>query len=129
MSSAPRETGDIQDQLAKIHTGMDVVDADGEQIGKVADLRMGDPDAIDVGNQDPTAMSGEGIAMAMGVRREPNVPPGLVGRLLRAGYIKIDDKRHFRPDHHYYALTEEIATIEADTIRLSKTRSELIPSL
>ena len=128
-SSSAGDARSIQDRFAQIRLGMDVEDVAGEHVGKVADLRVGDPDAIDVGEPDPLALSGEGFALAMGAHREPNVAPGLVGRLLQAGYIKIDDKRHFRRDHHYYALTDEIASVEADKVRLGKPYSELITSL
>jgi hypothetical protein len=114
--------------MVSIRLGMEVEDATGERIGTVGDVLIGDPDAIDVGDHE-SVTPGEGFALAMGAHREPNVPAGLVGRLLRAGYIKIDDKRHFRPDHHYYALADEIASAEANTVRLNKACGELIASL
>jgi len=45
--------------------------------------------------------------------------------LLKEGYIKIDDDRRFHRDNHYYATIDEIASVEAGTIRLSKARDEL----
>jgi hypothetical protein len=119
----------IQERMARVQVGMEVEDAAGERIGKIADIRIGDPDAIDVGGQAPGSPLNEGFALAIGAHREPNVPAGLVERLLRAGYIKIDDKRHFRPDHHYYAMADEIVSVEADMVRLGKACRELIASL
>jgi hypothetical protein len=131
MSSTPMSgsggPGDIQERMSRIRIGMDVEDSTGELIGKVGDLRNGDPDAVDIGGRDSATMVGEGFALAMGAHREPNVPPGLVNRLLRAGYIKIDDKRRLRTDHHYYALADDIVSVEADTVRLGKASTELIP--
>ena len=131
MSSAPSAggTGAPPEWFGQIRLGMEVLDVTGEHVGNVADLRPGDPDAIDVGENDPLALPGEGFALAMGAHREPNVPQGLVGRLLRAGYIKVDDKRHFRRDHHYYALADEIDSVEADTVRLTKACRDLITSM
>ena len=54
--------------------------------------------------------------------------PQLVGRLLLIGYIKVNDKRRFRPDHHFYATADEIVSVEDDTVRLGKLRDELIKS-
>jgi hypothetical protein len=105
---------------------MEVEDAAGERIGKVTDIRMGDPYATDVEAQEVATLPGEGFAMAMGAHREPNVASWLVGRLLRTGYIKIDDKRHFRRDHHYYATADEIVSVEANTVRLGKVCDELV---
>jgi hypothetical protein len=132
MSSTPLPgTGDGEktpELITRIRLGMEVEDAAGERIGKVADILLGDPDAIDFGDREPVT-SGEGLALALGVHREPNVAPGLVGRLLRAGYIKVDDKRHFRRDHHYYATADQVVSVESNTVRLSTASRELITSL
>jgi len=117
-----------QAMIAQITEGMDVVDTSGEHIGKVTDLRVGDPDGIDVGGGEARNAS-EGIAMAFGGHREPNVPQPLVGRILRQGYIKIDDKRHLRKDHHHYATAEQIASVDGKTVRLAVAVGDLIPSL
>ena len=132
MSSMPSSSAgggqSIYQQIAQIRVGMEVEDAAGAHVGKVTDLRIGDPDAIDVGMAD-AGIPGEGFALAMGAQREPNVPRGLVSRLLRIGYIKIDDKRHFRQDRHYYATADEIASIDGDTVRLGKAIEGLIVGL
>src|SRR5215211_3839727 len=79
--------------IAQVRVGMEVHDSLGEHIGKVTDIRLGDPDAIDIGRGD-ASMPGEGFAVAS----------GLVGRMLLNGSIKVDDKRRLRADHHYYAM-------------------------
>src|SRR3954447_20524259 len=110
MSSDPTTSsgqgGTPHEMMKRIREGMDVFDSAGEHIGTVGDLRIGDPDAIDV--HGPGRLPGEGLARARGPPPEPNVPAGLVGRLLRTGYIKIDDKRHARRDHHFYATADQI---------------------
>jgi len=124
----PEEPGASRQRIFQVKNGMDVVDAAGEHIGKVTSVRVGDPDAIDIGTGD-RGLPGEGFALAMGAHREPNVPPPLVSRLLREGYIKIDDKRRLRRDHHYYALADQIESVNDQSVHLSRTWSELIPAL
>jgi hypothetical protein len=101
---------------------MDVEDVAGEHVGKVTFIRLGDPTAIDVDLGDAST-PGEALA---GEPREPNVVPGLARRLLMNGYIKIDDIRRLRRDHHFYAMAEDVAAVDADTVRLSKPVHELL---
>jgi len=122
------EPGAIRQRILQVKDGMDVIDSAGEHIGKVTGIRVGDPNAIDVESYDP-GIPGEGFALAMGAHREPNVPRSLVPRLLREGYIKIDDKRRFRRDHHYYALADQIESVDDQSVHLARTWSELIPAL
>ena len=122
------EPDSIQSRITRIQDGMDVLDAAGEHIGKVAGIQIGDPAAIDVESVE-YRMPGEAFALAMGAHSEPIVPPPVVGRLLREGYIKIDDKRHFRRDHHYYATADQIASVEANTVRLASVCNELISAI
>ena len=114
--------------ILRIKEGMDVVDASGEHVGKVTDLRVGDPDATDAGGGE-ARNAAEGLAMAFGGHREPNVPQPLVGRMIGQGYIKIDAKRHFRKDHHHYATAEQIAAVDGTTVRLAVSGGDLIPAL
>ena len=125
-SSGTGDAGSNQERMVLIREGMDVEDASGELIGKVTDIRMGDPYATAGEVQEPATRPVAGFAVAMGADGEPNVASWLAGRLRRTGYIKIDDKRHFRRDHHYYASADEIVSVEADTVRLSKVCDELI---
>lgn len=70
----------------------------------------------------------EEIAQSLGAHPQPNVPPELIARLLLIGYIKVKDQRRFRPDHHFYAMADEIVSVEDGTVRLGKLRDELIKS-
>jgi len=111
--------------MGQIKPGMNVEDASGERIGEVTDIRLGDPESIDVRSQGP-GMPSDRYATLMGVDAEPQVPQGLADRMLRLGYIKIDNKRHFRRDNHYYATAEDIESVESDTVHLSKPWDQLI---
>jgi hypothetical protein len=118
-----QSTDALQVNLMRIQLGMEVEDSNGETIGKVADVRNGDPEAAEV---EQTREPGQEFIEAFGAIPEPNVPPALVPRLLREGYIKIDDKRHFRRDHHYYALAANIAEVDATRVKLNSAGDELI---
>jgi hypothetical protein len=122
----PSEVAAIRDQLARVQTGMEVKDADGAQVGRVEYAQIGDPGAVEPGGFDN--VPGEEIANSLGAHPEPNVSPELATRLLLIGYIKVKDKRRFRPDHHYYAMADEIVSVEDDTVRLGNLRAELIKS-
>jgi hypothetical protein len=130
MSDSPRRvTGDPRvnrERLAQIQWGMQVEDAEGVQIGHVAYVRIGDPSA-DTRDRS-VGFPGEGMAMALGARPEPHVATEMVSRLLQFGYIKVDDTRRFRPDHHFYAMASEIVSVDGKTVRLSKACDELIKS-
>jgi len=108
--------------LAQIREGMDVEDSAGEHVGKVTFIRLGDPNALEVDLGDGST-PGEEYA---GGPQEPNVEPALIRRLLMIGYIKIDDARRLRRDHHYYAVADDVAAIDADIVRLNKPASGLM---
>ena len=108
--------------ITQVREGMDVEDSAGEHVGTVTFIRLGDPTAIEVDLGDASTPGEE----FRGGPQEPNVAPGLVRRLLMSGYIKIDDIRRLRRDHHYYAMAEDVAAIDANTVRLSKPVGELL---
>jgi hypothetical protein len=122
----PSEAAAIRDRLVRVQSGMEVKDAAGAQIGRVAYVEIGDPGAVEPGGLD--ILPGDEIAQSLGAHPEPHVPPELVARLLLIGYIKVKDQRRFRPDHHYYAMADEIVSVEDDTVQLGKLRDELIKS-
>jgi hypothetical protein len=105
---------------------MAVVDAAGETIGQVASIKLGDPEALTVDAGDAGDRLGDAVVLALGGHREPDVPADLAERLLRPGYIKIDEKRPLRPDHHYYATADEIAAVVGESVRLTKYREQLV---
>ena len=111
--------------IEQVQIGMEVHDSAGEHIGKLTYYRIGDPLAIEIEPMTDRPV-GEQFAVAMGGHREPNVPPPLVKRFLMAGYIKVDDKRRLKRDHHYYALADQIASVEGDVVKLTLAIDELI---
>ena len=110
----------------RVQSGMEVKDAAGAQIGRVAYVEIGDPGAVEPGGFDN--LPAEEIAKSLGAHPEPHVPPELAVRLLLIGYIKVNDQRRFRPDPHYYVMADEIVSVQDGTVRLGKLREELIKS-
>jgi hypothetical protein len=120
---APMESPDTQ-ILEQVHQGMNVVDAAGDDLGKVDYVKMGDPKAVTVDSIPP----GEGglmedVAEAFGAEDEPKVGPTIRARLLRFGYFKIDGKGWIDTDR--YVPSDKIADVSGDTVRLSVTKDGL----
>jgi uncharacterized membrane protein len=125
----PASIGDqetAEDRLERVRDGMAVVDAAGETVGTVTDVKFGDPEPATVGPAEGGNPLGDAFALALGAHREPDVPAVLAERLLRGGYIKIDDEQPLRPHHHYYASAGEIAAVIGRSVRLTRRRHELI---
>lgn len=139
-STAPHEENM---PIGQVQTGMKVVDAAGNDIGKVDDLKMGDPQAAtDLGEypdqtkwglgifglgpssssppaaaEDPDAVAGPGIYPG-----EPHVPFPAAARLLREGYLKINGGL-FHGD--YYAAASTIRGVSNDTVQLAVAKDQL----
>jgi len=116
---------DASAPIALVRQGMRVVDADGEEIGKVAYVKMGDPQAVTLAGQEPT---GEGLfdtlAELAGSEGEPKVPSPAREQLLRTGFIRIDAKGFFASDR--YASADAIASVTAGTVVLKIAKNDLI---
>lgn len=110
--------------MERLRDGMNVVDADGVEVGTIGMIRFGDPAATPV-NYEPSDVAGSVFATDL-VRSEPRVSEPLRGSLLQLGYVRVDEKLHLRRDHHYYVMPQQIVAIEDDTISLGLSKSELI---
>ena len=109
-----------------VREGMTVVDSAGEKVGKVQDLKMGDPGATtEAGNELPDGGFLGDIAEAFsGDEREPDVPGPMRAQLLRTGYIKIDSPGFlFETDR--YVPADQIDSVTGDTVRLRATKDML----
>lgn len=130
--------------IGAVRKGMTVVDASGKDIGHVDTVKMSDPEAETTEGQRPeegtgpavvTPMAGVGgsgsqvpaggtlAGVAGGGRTEPDLPPSLAERLLLSGYLKVDSKGLFKRD--VYVAADQIAGVDADTVRLTITGDEL----
>ena len=102
--------------IALVTPGRLVVDPAGEEVGRVTQVAMGDPNAVTV--QEPPGDPG-----VLGDRlphpghgEEPDVPPDVAARLLRAGYLKVDRRGLFKSD--CYVGADQIAEVRQDTVEL-----------
>jgi hypothetical protein len=106
------------ERMARIRQEMEVEDASGERFGKVTDVRIDAPGAIETG-----------FSPVLGAHQAPNLPEELIGRLQQAGYIKKDETRYFRRDFRYFATPDEIVSVDSTTVRLGKRCRDLITSI
>lgn len=143
--------GDIStsETLDNVQTGFKVIDANGDEIGKVRDLKAGDTSAATVdeasestGDTGVFAIpggtgtggagnlgAGGGIPAVVGVngdgdRGEPNVAEPAYTRLTRTGFIRIDSSGWFSSDR--YAGADQIDRVDGETIYLRVGKDDLI---
>jgi hypothetical protein len=111
--------------LARVQEGMRVVDAMGEDLGKVEYLQMGDPEAVTTeGNEHrPDDLVGRVVERAFPEESEPDVPEPLRSELQRTGYLKIGG--HGIGGKARYVSTERVSAVTGDTIRLSVRKGDL----
>ena len=121
MTSDTVESGPI----AQVREGMTVVDAAGDQIGKVEFVKMGDPAAMTIVGEESGGGGGllDTGGSLSGGGGDPDLPEAFRNELVRVGFIKIDGKGWFGRDH--YASAEQIAGVSGDTVRLSVAKDAL----
>jgi len=106
--------------IERVQEGMRVIDANGDDIGRVEQLKMGDPEALTTAGNEPTVSAG--YPPFSGDADEPQVPEPIRSDLLRVGYVKVDGPDLFDTDH--YLRADAIERVEADKVylRLPKDR-------
>jgi len=109
--------------LEQVQVGMSVIDARGEELGRVEFIRAPDPKAAAF--QERVASIHGLISLGVGsiVGVEPKVPPEMALKLFRQGYLKIEAP-HFWAEN-YYAAADAIARVEGRTVYLSLDRQGL----
>jgi hypothetical protein len=110
--------------IAQVTSGMRVIDLGGEEVGTVAAVRIGDPNAV-TAQAPPT---GTGVLSDRVPHTEegdePDVPPDIAARLLRAGYLKVDSAGLFARD--LYVEADQIAEVNQDVVELAVDKTGLI---
>src|SRR5438105_2826552 len=103
--------------MARVQEGMRVVDAAGEDVGKVEYLQMGDPQAVTAeGNEHrPADLVGAVVERALPEESEPEVPDPLRTELQRTGYIKIGGRGI--GSKAQYVSSERVSAVSDDTVR------------
>jgi hypothetical protein len=122
------DTTSSNELLGRIREGMSVVDANGDDIGKVDEIRMGDPAAATVEGQemDRNSTIVDDAATAFGAREDgPDVPEPFRSELMREGYIRVDGKGWIDTDR--YLRSADIADVVDNTVRL-RVAKEALPS-
>jgi hypothetical protein len=111
--------------LSRVHEGMHVRDAAGQDVGEVEIVKMGDTAATTTeGNDDQRPSALEYVAESLGAEREPDVPEPLRSRLVRSGFIKVDGPGLLERDR--YVPSEYVRAVDEDTVRLSVRKDDLI---
>lgn len=132
--------------LAQVREGMKVLDAAGDEIGKVDYVKAGDPQAATTAGQETlgdrgvvaAVGSGSGASGGSGVGGvttgalgipgvggdEPDVDEPFRSELLRTGFIKVDGKGWFDKDR--YLTPDQIASVSGDSVTLSRRKDDLI---
>lgn len=110
--------------IAEITPGMRVVDANGDDVGTVDMVTLGDPNAVTV--QPPGGGAGAGGSLAdlvsAAALSEPDVPADAAAHLQRTGYLKVDAGA----DSTLYVEAGQISDID-DVVRLTVPLAELTP--
>lgn len=94
--------------MERVRTGMRVVDTDGEVVGRVHDMAMGEPDAV--------------VPDANLADASP-VPPEHRSRLLRTGYIEVTPGLF---KHNLFAGADEIADVDDDGVHLAIPAARMV---
>ncbi len=110
--------------INQVQEGMRVVDVNGEELGKVERVKMGNPDAATVS---PASWNDPGLIAAFLGASEPDVPEALAGRLMRFGFIKIDGKGWIDTDR--YVTADQIGRVSRDTVTLTVDKERVLTEM
>lgn len=104
--------------IEQVREGMHVVASNGKKVGKVKDLKMGDPGAVTADGQTDPETGGlvdTGIAAFAATSK---LPHHTAERLLRIGYVEVD-KSGLLTGHTYFAA-DELDRVEDDKLWLKE---------
>jgi hypothetical protein len=121
----------LNELLSRIREGMSVVDSSGDELGKVAFVKMADPnEPDDVAGTDETRGglfdffgrddNGDGLLDILDTGDEPET---IENRRRRRGFVRVDTSGFFSRD----TLIDPgyIASVDGDTVRLSVAKDVL----
>lgn len=116
---------DAQGPIAAAYAGMRVVDGDGEEVGTVEDVRMGDA-GVTTGSAPPDRGAVDELVGAVrdAVTTGDGIPEAERERLEHAGYLRIDAVGFLSGNR--YAAADEIAAVEEGVVRLSVPGARLV---
>jgi hypothetical protein len=120
MTETPGDTG--SDRMAAAHEGMAVLDARGEEIGSVQEMKLGDPEAVTSAGQEGGGSPPNVITHIAEAFTTDDLPENVAERARRLGYLKVS--RAMSPTD-IYVIGDQIAEVADDTVRLNVERDEL----
>lgn len=104
--------------IESVREGMDVFDASGDRVGKVANVKMGDPEARTAQGQQPEPTGGILGAIVSVFDGSPDLPEERKERLLRLEYIEIDTPGI---GYHHYESAQAIDRVDSEGVFLRAT--------
>lgn len=124
-SDDPDIVTDDASMISLVQEGMRVIDAIGEDIGKVTFVQMGDPEAATAtfGPHSTPDLVDTLAGVFGGPEEEPRVPSPVREHLLRVGYLRIDGRGLFAST--WYAAADAIASVTSGAVILRVRQSEL----
>ena len=105
-----------------VRAGMRAVDATGRDVGEVAYVQMGDPEAATTQGTDTAATSVVEAFVAIG-EDEPDVVEPLRSQLLRHGFVKIDGPG--LADSDRYVRADQIVGVDGDVVTVALPRERI----
>ncbi|WP_129787646.1 DUF2171 domain-containing protein [Promicromonospora panici] len=120
MSEFAGPTGPIRD----VAPGMTVIDADGETVGAVDDVRLADAGATTGAGQSADQPGGPVAWIAEALTTDTDLSQQAQERLTRLGYVRVDASGLF--SGHRYVEPDQIAMVTGEEVRLSVAADQLI---
>ncbi|MFD2025212.1 hypothetical protein [Promicromonospora aerolata] len=109
--------------IREVTTGMTVVDAAGEEVGTVDEVRMADAGAV-TGTGQTTETSGNWLTSFADIfSTDSGMSEQAQERLVRLGFIRVDATGVF--SGHRYVEADQIASVAGDEVRLSVAADQL----
>lgn len=118
--------GALAGRIDFVRENMQVVDAAGDELGKVSYVKMGDPQAITTQGEEMGGDAGlfSGGLFGGGGDNEPDVAEPFRSELLREGFVKVGGGGFFGKDR--YIRPSLIADVSGDMVRLNVTKDRII---
>lgn len=120
----------MKNMLSKVQEDMTVYDREGNKIGTVKAIQMGDEDLERPGAETSTAASAETTTdntlvedFARAISSDHDFPEEMKKRYMRYGYVKVDAGL-LRSDRYFAA--DQIANVSGDRIELNVSMSDLV---
>ncbi|MBW3634347.1 MAG: hypothetical protein KY456_15100 [Chloroflexi bacterium] len=110
--------------INQVREGIRVVDANGEELGNVEYIKMGDPHSTTVS---PATQYDPSLIEAFFGMSEPDLPEPLPSSLLSSDDVKIDDKDWIASNH--FMTADLIGSISGDTVTLTVDKDHTLTDL